>query len=651
MDINHLIYQNLKKNLKRYYLYIFALTFSIALYFAFVTLQYDPSMGEMKDTVEGEAAIHAGSIILIFIVAIFLLYANNIFIKHRGKEIGLLQLTGMTKGKIFRILSAENMILYFSSLIVGIFLGFSISKLINMILLKMTGIETIATLNFSAKAFFQTVIVFVVIYLFILLMNFIFIKKMQILSLFQIESTTEEKEKNLSSVTVLIGIFGFGFILFGYYISTKLFSGDFVGYKLLLAMLVILGSIMLGTYFFYKGSINFIFQLIRKKKDGYITLNHVLSLSSIMFRMKSNALLLTIITIVSALAIGLLSLTYITYYSVEKSAEQMTPNHFSIFDTIDAEKFTTRLEEQEIKYISHTIDIPRIHVDVSEALVPGSYDNLDISDDPRILIHVISDRAINMDIPKDTAILTKPAEAYKQMLLFKNDGKVQFIGKNNTATLRFTGLEEKVILPQRLTNGFPVAIVNNDVFLQLVKDIDLSIQGEYSTYIGVDIEHARKLEKANDIFYELRLNKWKGIWSDYESRLEVSTIQKQSIGLIMFIVGFLGLTFLIISGCIIYFKQMDESEAEKANYTILRKLGFTEEDLLRGIRLKQSLNFGIPLILGLSHSYFGIKSGWFIFGSEMWTPMIIVMVLYVALYSIFGYISLLYYKRVIKAAL
>ena len=47
-------------------------------------------------------------------------------------------------------------------------------------------------------------------------------------------------------------------------------------------------------------------------------------------------------------------------------------------------------------------------------------------------------------------------------------------------------------------------------------------------------------------------------------------------GLIMFIVGFLGLTFLITSGCILYFKQMDESEEEKPNYTILRKLGFTE---------------------------------------------------------------------------
>lgn len=87
-------------------------------------------------------------------------------------------------------------------------------------------------------------------------------------------------------------------------------------------------------------------------------------------------------------------------------------------------------------------------------------------------------------------------------------------------------------------------------------------------------------------------------------------------GLIMFIVGFLGLTFLITSGCILYFKQMNESEEEKGNYTILRKLGFTQGNLLRGIQIKQLFNFGIPLVVGLSHSYFAVKSGWFFFGTE-----------------------------------
>ena len=90
-----------------------------------------------------------------------------------------------------------------------------------------------------------------------------------------------------------------------------------------MAMIIYISSVIIGTYLFYKGSVRFIFNLIRKKKNGYLKINEVLSLSSIMFRMKSNALLLTIITTVSHLAIGLLSLSYISYYSAEKVSRKL----------------------------------------------------------------------------------------------------------------------------------------------------------------------------------------------------------------------------------------------------------------------------------------------------------------------------------------
>jgi len=162
----------------------------------------------------------------------------------------------------------------------------------------------------------------------------------------------------------------------------------------------------------------------------------------------------------------------------------------------------------------------------------------------------------------------------------------------------------------------------------------------------VNIQKEDDLTKANKIFKHIEFNS-NGFNA---SRMEIATFQKQLMGVLMFVVGFLGLTFLITSGCILYFKQMDESENEKPDYTILRKLGFTEKDFMKGIQIKQVFNFGVPLVIGLSHSYFAVKSGWFYFGNELWTPMIIVMVLYTVLYSIFGLLSVRYYKKVIKEA-
>ncbi len=603
-------------------------------------------MNETKGTVKGAASIRAATVLLIGIVSIFLLYANNIFIKRRSKEVGLFQLIGMTKGKIFRILTLENLFLYFGSLIVGILLGFSVSKLIIMILLKITGIEGIASLQFSLKALIQTIIVFGAIYLLIMLMNYLFIKRQTILSLFRVTSKTEGKVKKLSIFEIFIGIVGIALIIMGYYVSSKLFGGDFTTMiELLLAMLFILGSVIIGTYLFYKGSVSFIFNLIRKKKDGYLNINEVLSLSTIMFRMRSNALLLTIITTVSALAIGLLSLSFISYYSAEKSAENNVPAHFTLTDNEDSEQFKKALDENHMKYTEKKINVLQIEANIKEI---ADFNLNGMNFDPNVMqIPVVSDNEIEgLDLSSNETLFTGYNDLLQKFMTLKDSGEISLLGKSENISQKYLGLNKDFIIPYYFTGGgLPVAIVDESIFERLKKDLNPEIQMESNIYIGIDLNDDENLEKANKLFQEFTFT------GRNDSQLEMSTNQKINMGLIMFIVGFLGLTFLITSGCILYFKQMDESEDEKPNYTILRKLGFTRGDLLKGIQAKQFFNFGIPLVIGLLHSYFAVQSGWFLFGSEVWTPMIIVMVLYTALYSIFGVLSVLYSKKVIKDAL
>lgn len=648
MNVNQLMFRNLKKNLKNYYLYIFALIFSVALYFAFVTLQFDPSMDAAKGSVKGAAAIKTASILLIAIVSIFLLYANKIFMKRRSKEIGLLQLIGMTKSNVFRLLTVENLLLYFSSLLIGVLIGFAFSKLILMILFKITGVKAIATLHFSIEAFVQTIIVFSAVYLFITFVNYVFIKKQSILSLFRAISKTENKRKNISVWEIIIGIVGIVSILSGYYVSSKLFDGDFTTTnQLFLAMAYTLASVIIGTYLFYKGSVRLISSLIRKKKNGHLTINDVVSLSSIMFRMNSNALLLTIITTVSALAIGLLSLSYISYYSAEKTAKSYFPNDFSIVYPEDAETFTQTLTEENIDYKETKIEVIQVNANITNVF-EKHFEELNF-DDQNVPISVISDASVKgIDLKKDESMLAGYSDLFQNFMPLKETGKIELKGKTTVIPLENTKLQKEAIISWYFTGGgFATLVVDDSIFTHLKQDLVNEIQKESSMYIGIDIIDDSKQEKALELFRDLSIYKQMRI----ESQLETINEQKKTMGLGMFIVGFLGLTFLITSGCILYFKQVDESEEEKGNYTILRKLGFTEDDLLKGVKMKQLFNFGIPLIVGLSHSYFAVRSGWFFFGTELWTPMLLVMVVYAALYSIFGILSVLYYKKVIKAAL
>jgi bacitracin transport system permease protein len=649
MNINYLIYRNLKKNIKNYYLYVFALIFSVGLYFAFVTLQYDPAMDEAKGSVKGAAALGAASVLLVAIVAIFLLYANTIFIKRRSKEIGLFQLIGLTKGKIFRILSAENLILYFGSMVIGIFVGFAGSRLILMILFKITGVDTEAALTFSTEAMIQTVIVFAVIYVLIMIMNYTFIKRQSILSLFHTVSTTENRVKKMSFLEMLLGLFGIGLIILGYYVSTKLFGGDFTSMnELFMAMILILGSVIIGTYLFYKGSVSFLFNAIRKSKGGYLSLNEVLSLSSIMFRMKSNALLLTIITTVSALAIGLLSLSYISYYSAEKSAEQSVPNHFAVADQKDFSAFIQALTDEDIEFTKTVRDVIQVNADLSD-IIGASLEVSGQVDSSSMIIPVISDASVEgKDVSPGETLFTGYSDAIQQFMAIQTTGEIELISPKQSFKQKLIGLDKEAYVSYYYASGgLPTAIVDQTVFDKLVQDLDPKIQKKSNVYHGIDIVDPNAVDQANQIFKRLDISEGTGNLSQTEMVFN----QKSNMGLMMFIVGFLGLTFLITSGCILYFKQMDEGEEEKPNYTILRKLGFTQGNLLKGIQIKQLFNFGIPLVVGLSHSYFAVKSGWFFFGTELWLPMVMVMLLYTALYSIFGLLSVMFYKRVIKEAL
>lgn len=649
MSFNQLIFRNLKKNLSNYYLYVFALVFSVALYFAFVTLQYDPSMDEVEGSIKGAAGIRAGSVMLISIITVFLIYANNLFIRRRSKEIGLLQLVGLTKGKIFQILSIENMILYFGSMLIGVFLGFSVSKLLMMILIKIMGIDEVATLRFSTEALIQTILVFVCIYLVIMLMNFIFIRRQRILHLFQRGSKSEDKVRRVSVKEIVIGIIGIGFISFGYYLSTRLFSGSITETnEMFVVMVAILVFVIVGTYLFYKGSVSFIFNIIRKRANGYLSINKVLSLSSIMFRMKSNSFLLTVITTVSALAIGLLALSYISYYSVEKNSEEMLPHHFSIPDEKDAELFTDQLTDEKIEYESNILPFHYVHADLSSVLEFESEEQAYIDLSQTTMVVVSDEHVEGIDLHGNETVFENYSKALDQFMNMKDHGMISFKGKGEAFDLNLREVRENYILPSLLTlGGFTVAVVDEEIYNQLEADLDEEIQEEYSVYVGIDIRNSGEIEQADEIFQELGFQEQFG----YGSRYFQSNAMKAAMGLTMFLVGFLGLTFLITSGCILYFKQMGESEDEKGSYTILRKLGFSNQDLYKGIQVKQLFNFGIPLVVGLCHSYFAVKSGWFFFGTELWTPMIIVMVLYTLLYSVFGLLSVQYYKKVIKESL
>lgn len=643
MGLNSLIIKNFVKNLKNYGLYIFSLVFSVALYFSLVLLSKDPSAEqEISESTALDAMFAVGSVLTLIIIATFICFANLIFIKRRHKELALFQLVGMSKHKVFRILALENAMMYFGSLIAGIAVGTLISRLFMMILLKVMDVEMPVDLYFSLEAVVQTAVVFIIIFVVLMIQYYFFLRGKKLIDLFKLSRTSEQQVRKLGVGTIIFGIIGIFMIVTGYYLSTVLFDSSMENPILLFILMpLILFLTIVGTYITFKASVAFLLNLIRKRKGGHVNVNDVLSLTSIMFKMKSNSLLLTVITTITALSISAMSLSYIMYYSVDTLAENSAPYDY-IFQDEEGYNFYVDLLEE------HNIEIePQIkhfqHYDLTNSdgveITANEGENSDT-----VGVVVISDEEIDgIDVPENEVYVTGVSSISEMMMEFTEGERLTLSGEDYEHTLEISEIDEGTVLPPQSAFGLPVTVVDNGVYQKLEEnkpEMEFDPPTELYSFdiAGGDNEEIYELMDGED-------------YPPFVSKQKTYTDNLQSVGLTMFIIAFVGFSFLLTSGCILYFKQIGECEDEKDSYKVLRKLGFSENEIIRGLSLKMLITFGIPLVIGLGHTYFAVNSGWFIFGTEMWTPMITVMIIYTLLYSIFALLSLGYYKKIVKQSL
>ncbi len=88
------------------------------------------------------------------------------------------------------------------------------------------------------------------------------------------------------------------------------------------------------------------------------------------------------------------------------------------------------------------------------------------------------------------------------------------------------------------------------------------------------------------------------------------SLMEASVGIatiVTFIAIYLGIIFLIASAAILALKQLTESSDNKQRYTILREIGCDEKMINKALFRQIGIFFGLPLILAIIHSIFGIQ--------------------------------------------
>lgn len=660
MKLSQLVFKSMQKNIRHYYLYFFALIFSVTLFFSFVTLQYNESIIEAtKASGTASAGFDAASYMLYFIVLFFVLYANHLFIKRRSKEIGLYQLIGMTKGLVTRLIALENVLLFAGAVSIGMVLGLLSSRLFAMILLKLLKFDAVVMMTFSKVAVVNTLTVFGILLVILLVQMAFMVRKTTLLSLFNASKQADERVKRFNVFAMMMGAIGLALIAYGYYESTVLFSGEIK--NLFVNMVIILATTIGGTYFLFRYSVAFVLNLFRLNKKGHLNLTDVLALTPIMHRMKGNAKSLTLITILTAVSLAITTLSYISYYSAGSSAEERVPADYITVDGRET-AFLTALDEQGISYTTKTMHLANAQVNMAEIFDEKSLNMLGNNTLGDTLVIPLSDyQQIDptLELATGEAILTSyngfmsnilPVEAPFELTLLH--GEHQFL-------VNIKRVDAESILAWRITFGGFVVVVEDTIFTKLqILDEKNPLGYVVQSQTTIDLIEADKqtYEKVEKLYVTTGANIFSQ--SNEENQTEkLNSLQSEvtenlnMYGTTIFTTAFLGLAFLLATGSILYFKQMSEADEEAESYKILRKIGFTQEELLRGVIMKQFFNFGVPLLIGLLHSYFAVKSGWFFFGTEMATPLLVTIILYVGMYGLFASLTINYYKKIIKQVL
>lgn len=626
MSFSHIIWKNFKQNVTHYAIYLFSLILSIVLFFSFITIKYVHHLHIHQSLSMVRQGSQIGSYFLFIIIIVFIIYTNMLFIKRRSYEFGLLQTIGLNKKRIIYMLMLEQVFIFLLTAILGIGIGILGSKILLMIVLKILGIHTSVSIVFSFQAIGQTLLILVMAYLLIIIQAWIYLTKHSIQSLMKAHESKDENQVTLTIGEIILGILGIVLIFAGYYLSTRFFDlidNIFIPF-------IILFLTVIGAYFFFRSTVSLILKMIKRFKGGNVSVNDVIFTSSLMFRIRKNAFSLTVLAVVSAITVSVLCFAALSRSSLNNEVLLESPHEVTLKNENIANELGIELEHHHINY----------NYDFKEVVYSQLYkDHLfDVSPGKPYAVTVTSDKYFsNISLEKGQATLLIPKGVAHGLMQHRAHGTAVIGTKKHNVKIKLNNVVKKIYFEEDVDLGGPTLVLNQDEYHYLkAHSKSKNVVSQY----GFDLKHNKDLPKLERIVSNLN--------KDVQTRSQVVSEISSLTGILLFVSSFLGVAFLIATGCIIYIKQIDETEDDLENYSVLRKLGFTQKDMAQGLKLKVAFNFGLPLIIALLHAYFAALVFMKLIGFGNQRPIFIVMVIYTIIYSIFAIIAYNHSKRTIN---
>ena len=593
----------IKNRLKDYLVLFSGLIVASMIFYMFLSIATNPVFIS-KDVYGREAYLNYiftfGIILLVIITSVYLVYANSFLLSMRKHDYGMYMMLGAKSTRIGLLIFSETLLTGFLAVLLGITLGLGLTTIVTKVLVGKLGLEITHYKAILPSAIIGTLLFFVIIFLLGALGNMRKLTHTPVIDLLHEDQTPI----NLNHHPVLRGIeaiCGVLLLAVGYYVMTL--PANYI-YLLIPTALV---TIIVGSFFVFNGVFTAIINyLLNKKSFSYRGINEF-TLGQLKFRLQSYTKILTMISILFALALGAITVG-LNFGSMKDEAQK------GIYYDATIISQTPAVKKAEAKL---TITNKQTYHYKEKGM------------------HLYFNRAEFNKQP------------LKEMAVYFHDNqdnsptyKVKTLA---TAKLDKPQTTENSIFSQMVPNGLPKKI--HLVSPKRWQSIDG--QKKFVSYINVkdfvhDFPVINQIQKQ-----QLRENRnYKDTYLNskpyYYSNVLGFTSAFEFMGF------FLGIAFLTMLASTLMFKVLSGAASDKVRYQMLHEIGARPRLLRSSIRKEIGTLFTMPAILGIVDVLCGLQLFRSLLKSpyhNIWIPFTIFIVLYLGYYLL---TVTLYEKIVLK---
>lgn len=579
-----------KNNIYLYKFYLMVLTVTVAIYYNFLAIVYNPYMDVMNEQYEyAKIGSMMGSIILFFTVLSFMLHANHFFYKQRFKEIGTYQLMGIRTTKIGLVFATESIFVGSIALGGGSIIGIAFSKLFFMLLAKAMILDTAIPFYIPPKAIIALISLLGSIIMILAIKNYWEISRSKLIDMLQ----ATKKEQALPRLRWVRGILGVSCIGVGYGFASQKGCFD--------KSLIILLLVCVGTYFFFESFLVIVLQkLINNKKLIYkgsrlISFNHTLFRLGGHYRNYAMTAILCGATLAAAAgSMGMKEYANKTLlmeapYSISYINSDSTINK-KILDTIESSGHEVCFVNQ-VEFIDSTITHVTQKHEREEKVFVTAYSEIDKT---LRALKVRNYEKILEDIKPKEGEISKTIQA---MLTGSNyEGDTYRLANKNYSLkreLRIPFIGEFANFGRR-----PVCIVTDKDFENLKEHKNPLILN------GINITRP---SESLELIYTLA-GIVPGGTDNLNTYIQEYEYKYYLIGVLYFLGIIMAIVFLVATFSTLYFKILGDALYDREQYRRLIKIGITRQELVRSIRTQIGISFLFPTLLGMLHGIMAIKA-------------------------------------------